>query len=272
MPTLDRPGGPLHYEVTGLTAPWRGEPETILFHHGVGITGDIWLEWLPALADRYRLVRMDVRGFGRSSVPAPGFAWSMALLADDARAVARAAGAERFHYVGESLGGTLGLWLAVHHPESVLSLALCSTAHRGGSIQRVHEWRDFIARHGMAEWSRMMMDLRMAPAVPASYRAWFDAEQAKCSADAILDLADVLVGTDLTDRLGEIAVPTLVLHPDASPFIPLPMALELQARIPRAEIRIFPGARHALAHTHAGACAAALREFLERRLPRHVGA
>jgi len=76
MPTLDRPGGPLHYEVTDVTAPWAGEPETILFHHGVGITGDIWLEWLPPLADRYRLVRLDVRGFGRSSVPGPGFGWS----------------------------------------------------------------------------------------------------------------------------------------------------------------------------------------------------
>jgi len=52
MPTLARPHGPLHYEVTGLTAPWHGAPETILFHHGLGITSDIWLEWLAPLADR----------------------------------------------------------------------------------------------------------------------------------------------------------------------------------------------------------------------------
>jgi len=267
MPSLNRPGGPLHYEVTGLTAPWRGEPETIVFHHGVGITSDIWLEWLAPLADRYRLVRLDCRGFGRSSVPGPGFAWSMDLLADDVLAVARAAGAERFHYVGESLGGTLGLYLAIRDPGAVRSLALCSTAHRGGGIQRVHQWRAFIAAQGMAAWSRMMMDLRMAPEVPAELREWFDREQAKCSADAILDLADVLVATDLTDRLGAITAPTLVLHPDASPFIPLPMALDLHARIPRSEIRIFPGARHALAHTHAVACAQAFREFLARRRP-----
>ena len=255
----------VHYTVTDVTAPWQGEPETIVFHHGVGITSDIWLEWLAPLADRYRLVRVDCRGFGRSPVPPPGFAWSMAGLANDVLEVARAVGVDRFHYVGESLGGTLGLFLAVHHPAAVRSLALCSTAHRGGSIQRVHEWRAFIARHGMAAWSRMMMELRMAPDVPAAMREWFDREQAKCSADAILELADVLVATDLTDRLGEIAIPTLVLHPDASPFIPLPMALELHARIPGSELRIFPGARHALAHTHAVACASALREFLGRR-------
>jgi pimeloyl-ACP methyl ester carboxylesterase len=168
--------------------------------------------------------------------------------------------------VGESLGGTLGLYLAIHHPAAIRSLTTCSTAHRGGSIQRVHEWRGVIGAHGMAGWSRMMMDLRMAPDVPAAYREWFDREQAKCSADAILDLADVLVALDLTDRLGEITAPTLVLHPDASPFIPLPSALELHARIPWSEIRIFPGARHALAHTHARECAMAMREFLVRRV------
>jgi len=49
MPALARPHGPLHYDVT---APWRGVPETILFHHGVGITSDIWLEWLAPFARR----------------------------------------------------------------------------------------------------------------------------------------------------------------------------------------------------------------------------
>jgi pimeloyl-ACP methyl ester carboxylesterase len=266
MATLARPHGPLHYEVTDVVAPWQDEPETILFHHGLGITSDIWLEWLAPLADRYRLVRFDCRGFGRSSVPGPGFAWSMELLAADALAVARAAGAERFHYVGESLGGTLGLHLAIHHPAAIRSLTTCSTAHRGGSIQRVHEWRAFIGAHGMAAWSHMMMDLRMAPGVPASYREWFDREQATCSSAAILDLADVLVAVDLSDRLGAITAPTLILHPAASPFIPLPMALELHTRVPHSELRIFPGARHALAHTHARACAAAMREFLARRV------
>ena len=86
----------LHYEVTDVTAPWHGEAETIIFHHGVGITSDIWLEWLAPLADRYRLVRMDCRGFGRSPIPPPGFPWSMAGLANDVLEVARAAGAERF--------------------------------------------------------------------------------------------------------------------------------------------------------------------------------
>jgi pimeloyl-ACP methyl ester carboxylesterase len=246
-----------------------GTPETIVFHHGVGITSETWLEWLPVLADRYRLVRFDMRGFGRSTVPGPGFPWSLDLLADDLLAVARAAAGDApFHLVGESLGGTLALYLAARRPDALLTVTVCSTSHRGASIQRVHEWRDFIAAHGMTGWSAMMMPLRMDPGrVPAALYDWFEREQTKSDASAVLDLADVLVGTDLTDELGGITVPTLLLSPDSSPFVPLEVSLEIHAHIPRSEIRIYPGVRHAIVASHGRELSLALREFLERRRP-----
>jgi 3-oxoadipate enol-lactonase len=267
VPQLDRPGGgSLHYEVTVLTAPWREDPPTILFHHGVGITADLWLEWFPTLADRYRLVRFDMRGFGRSSVPGPGFAWSLELLAEDAIAVARAAGAETFHFVGESLGGTLALYLGIHRPAVLRSITVCSAAHRGSAINRVRQWRDFIDREGMEAWSAAMMPQRLDPGrVPVDMYRWFETEQAKSSVDSVLDLADLLVGTDLTPALGAIAVPTLLLVPDASPFVPLEIGLEIHRQIPHSEIEVFPGVRHAIVCSHAGECARAVRDFLSRR-------
>jgi pimeloyl-ACP methyl ester carboxylesterase len=270
VPTVDRQGTSLFYEVTALTPPWAADaPETIVFHHGVGITSDTWLEWLPALADRYRLVRFDMRGFGRSTIPPPGSAWSLDLLADDVLAVARAAaGGGRFHIVGESLGGTLALYLALRRPAALLTATLCSTSHRGTSIQRVREWRQFIGAHGMAAWSAMMMPLRMDPGqVSGGLYDWFEREQAKSSADSVLDLADLLIGTDLTAELPRIAVPTLLLSPDSSPFVPLDLSLEIHARIPRSELRIYPGVRHAIVASHGRELSLALREFLERRSP-----
>lgn len=266
MPELQRPAGPLHYEITDLTPPWAPPRPTIVFHHGVGITGAIWSAWLPVLAGRYRLVRFDTRGFGRSSVPAPGFAWSLDLLAEDVLAVARAAGAEQFHLVGESLGGTVGLWLATRQAPGLLSLTVCSTSHRGASIQRVREWRDFIGRNGMAAWSAMMMPHRLDPeqASPAAWR-WFEDEQARSSPHVTLDLADLLIGTDLTPDLPAITTPTLILAPGASPFVPLAVAREIHALVPSSELQEFPGVRHAIAYSHGPACARALRAFLTRR-------
>jgi pimeloyl-ACP methyl ester carboxylesterase len=256
----------LWYDVTDLVAPWAEDGGPVLFHHGVGITSDVWLEWLPVLADRHRLVRLDMRGFGRSARQAPDGRWTMDRLVADALAVADAAGLGRFHLVGESIGGTLGLCLALRYPERLRSLTVCSTSHRGGSIQRVVEWRAFIERHGMAAWSAMMMDHRADPArVPEASRRWFERVQAESSAEATLGLADALIGTDLSAQLPAIRVPALILAPGASPFIPLEVALDLQARIPASEIRVFPGVRHAIVHSHGRACAEAVRDFLGRR-------
>ena len=263
---LDRPGGVLYYEVIDLTAPWAADAPLIVFHHGVGATADIWADWLPALVDRYRIARFDTMGFGRSAVPGPGYGWSLDGLADDVLAVARAAGADRFHLVGESLGGTVALHLASRRPGSVRSVTVSNASHRGGSIRGAREWRAFIGSQGMAAWGAMMTPLRVdrEQAPEAKYR-WFERVQAEASADSVLDLADLLIGTDLTSELGAIRAPALLLAPGQSPFVSLAVMEDMHAHIPGSELQVFPGARHGLPCSHGEACGRALRAFLDRR-------
>ena len=266
MPWLEREPGSLYYEVTDLTPPWAENPGTVVFCHGVSTTHGIWSTWLPVLADAYRLVRFDTRGFGQSTVPGAGFQWTLDLLVEDVMTVARAAGAERFHLVGESLGGTVALALAIAHGDLLDSLTVCSAAHRGGSIQRAGGWRAYIEEHGMEAWSRMMMDLRFHDdGVPAPVAEWFHREQAATSPHSTLDLADLLLGTDLTPMLPRITTPTLILAPNASPFISLEIFLDMHRRIPHSELQVFADARHGLVCSHGAACARTLREFLARR-------
>ncbi len=263
---LDRPGGSLYFEIIDATPPWAGEAPLIVFHHGIGATAEIWAEWLPALLDRYRVARFDMLGFGRSGVPGPGFPWSLEGLVDDALEVARAAGAARFHFVGESVGGTVGLLLASRRPEALLSLTVSNASHRGGSIQRAREWREFIRLNGMGRWGEMMTPLRLDRArVPEAQYRWFERAQAQASADSVLDLADVLIGSDLSPELGRIRVPTLLLAPGLSPFVPPAVMEEMHAGIAGSELQLFPDARHGLPCSHGAACGRALRAFLDRR-------
>jgi 3-oxoadipate enol-lactonase len=99
MPFAHTDAGTLHYEVCDVVPPWVPDPQTIVFHHGVAASLDIWAGWLPVLATHYRLVRFDMRGFGGSYVPPAGFAWSFERLVEDLLAVADAAAAPRFHLV-----------------------------------------------------------------------------------------------------------------------------------------------------------------------------
>jgi pimeloyl-ACP methyl ester carboxylesterase len=262
---LDRPGGSLYFEVIDTSAPWAGEAPLIVFHHGIGATADIWAEWLPALLDRYRVARFDMLGFGRSGVPGPGFAWSLEGLAADALSIARAAGAERFHFVGESVGGTVGLLLASRRPEVLLSLTVSNASHRGGSIQLARQWREFIRAEGMGKWGEMMTPLRLdRQRVSEAQFRWFEQAQARCSADSVLDLADVLIGTDLSPELGRIRVPTLLLVPGRSPFVPAAVMEEMHADIAGSELVLFPDALHGLPCSHGAAGGRALRAFLDR--------
>jgi pimeloyl-ACP methyl ester carboxylesterase len=266
MPMLETADGPLSYDVVDLTPPWVDSPECVLFHHGVGIDHRIWARWWPVLAHRFRLITFDMRGYGRSAVPAPGYAWSMEGLARDALAVADAAGAAKVHFVGESLGGALAYWLALHAPERLHAIVACTAPHRGGSIDWLAEWRAFVDDRGMTAWSERMMERRFAPgALDEPAWQWFHQTQAACAKHVVLDQGEMLGTVDLSDDLGRIRVPCLMIAGDSSPFLPPPVLADTHARVPGAEMRLFNGARHGVVLSHGVAAAQTMLDFLARR-------
>ena len=268
MPFAETRHGGLHFEVIDHVAPWQKQRQTILFHHGIGASAEIWTGWLPALIDHFRIVTWDMRGYGRSVIPPADFNWSLQMLADDVFTVADAAGAERFHLVGESIGGTVALAAALARPERIASLTVSNGAHVGGSVQGVEAWRRQLDKGGVKNWSDNFMRGRFHDAALSARRwAWFAAQQEKWTRDSILNALGVLVGTDLTLRLKDLTAPTLLLHPDGSPFIPVPIAAELHRLLPDARLRVFEHARHGLPFSHAESCAAALRSFLDSWSP-----
>ena len=266
MPLAATPHGTLHYDVVDLVAPWQRPRLPILFHHGIGASAGIWAGWRPALADAYRLVTFDMRGYGRSTVPAADFSWSLDLLVDDLFAVADAAGLPRFHLVGESIGGTVALAAALARPGRIATLTVSNGAHLGASIQRVEAWRRQLDEGGSKGWSdAFLRDRFHDDALSAERRAWFAAEQEKWSRDSILNALGVLIGTDLTPLLADMKCPTLLLHPDGSPFIPVSIMAALHERLPDSELNVFGRSRHGLPFSHAAQCAQALRTFLDSR-------
>ena len=266
MPLAATPHGTLHYDVVDLVAPWQRPRLPILFHHGIGASAGIWAGWRPALADAYRLVTFDMRGYGRSNIPAADFRWSLDLLVDDLFAVADAAGLQRFHLVGESIGGTVALAAALARPARIATLTVSNGAHVGASIQRVEAWRRQLDEGGSKGWSEAFLRDRFHDdALSPERRAWFAAEQEKWPRASILNALGVLIGTDLTPRLADIKCPTLLLHPDGSPFIPVSVMAELHRGLPDGELNVFGRSRHGLPFSHAAQCAQALRTFLDSR-------
>jgi pimeloyl-ACP methyl ester carboxylesterase len=261
--------GQLHYEVVDQTAPWQASGETILFHHGIGSCAEMWRGWWPCLIDSYRLVSFDMRGCGRSHIPSADFDWSLDGLVEDLFAVADAAAVERFHLVGESMGGTIALAAAAARPDRIATLTVSNGAHVGASIEGVKVWRRQLDEGGSKAWSEAFMPNRFHDgALSREQWTWFARQQEQWGRDAILNALSVLVGTDLCARLPDIRCPVLLLHPDGSPFIPVPVMADLHGRLSDAQLNIVGHARHGLPFSHASQCAASLRSFLDSRRAR----
>ncbi|MDG2284404.1 MAG: alpha/beta hydrolase [Alphaproteobacteria bacterium] len=267
MPEVKVDGQTVAYDRIDTAPPWRRSSTAIMFIHGVGADRDIWGDWLPHLADRYTILRLDLPGHGKSqawnpSVPL-GYEFYMNLI----RAVIDGERIESLILIGESMGGTIALHAASDMPECVRAVATCSTAHRGGTLRNIRPWREIMEEDGMAAWSEHMLEKRSLPgAVEAPVQDWFHGAQCQADGESILAMADVLVRSDLTDRLDRITAPVLLMQPDSSPFIPLEVPVELKELLPDGRLRVIPSARHGIACSHAYECALEARAFFEERV------
>jgi pimeloyl-ACP methyl ester carboxylesterase len=167
MPTVAVLGCELHYELTDLVPPWISAPETILFHHGLGSTSVIWAQWLPVLADRFRIIRFDMRAHGQSKLPQADAPLTLNVLTDDVFAVADAAGAEQFHLVGESIGGTIALNAASLHRPRPIDMPAAAVYHQTSYWRR---WMFWLAQILVQSLKRSISRFRNGTASPCGFQ------------------------------------------------------------------------------------------------------
>lgn len=263
-------GARIFYESDCLVPPWSRPRGTILMHHGVALTGEAWSDWLPPLLTAgFCVVRIDMRGFGRSDPIGPGYAWSMDDFFADIDAVRADLDISDYHFVGESIGGLIGLALGAARPKQIKSLGLLSTPFDGRRIgPAIDSWRPTIDREGMAGWSAALMPMRFAPsAISSELYDWVLRLQEECAPEAVIGIAEFIRRQDLTAELPAIEAPALIMAGDGSPFVGRSLALDLHHAQPGSEIRWYPGERHSLLLSRPTECAAAFVEFVKRRVP-----
>ena len=104
MPTIRlSPELDLSYRVDDFTDPWT-TPETVVFLHGIAESSQAWRAWVPHFARRYRVVRLDQRGFGESTPMPADFAWNIDVLVRDLAQAADLLNLGTFHLVSAKLG------------------------------------------------------------------------------------------------------------------------------------------------------------------------
>jgi pimeloyl-ACP methyl ester carboxylesterase len=126
MPKITANNCEMNYELDDFTAPWQ-QSDTLWIQHGFGRNLRFWQHWVPLLGGHLRVVRRDMRGHGQSADPGPDHKWSAEELLLDMKGFLDALGLDQVHYLGESIGGTLGIAFAARWPERLKSLTLLAT-------------------------------------------------------------------------------------------------------------------------------------------------
>lgn len=252
--------------------------DVLVFVHGLAGSWQNWLEQIPHFAPRYRVVAMDLPGFGHSQMPAeqisiPGYGrWLDALLAE--------LGIGRAALVGNSMGGFIAAELAIQFPHRVDRLALVSAA--GLSLEDRRDKQVLaLARRAqnalafVTGWVAARSDtltrrprLRRALMEMVAYRAQdlpgpLIAEQVRGSGKpGFIDAFDALLAYSVRDRLGEISCPTLVVWGEKDMLVPVRSAWEFERLIPDARAIVWPETGHVAMLERPAAFNRLLDEFL----------
>jgi pimeloyl-ACP methyl ester carboxylesterase len=234
----------LHWESVGSGPP-------VLLIMGLGLSGGAWWRTVPVLSRNLRVISFDNRGVGRSK--SLTYSYTTEAMADDAASVLDAAGVERAHVYGISLGGMVAQQLALRHPRRVQSLVLGAT-HPGGprAVSPDREVIDFFRRRPdlpqeEAAWASVPYNYgprcrrrhvgRIAEDIAQRLAHPFPAEAYR---------AQLYAGRlhNCLGQLGRLRTPTLVVHGRHDRLIPVRNAELLAARIPAARLRILEESGH----------------------------
>jgi len=268
MPYLERAGAPaIHYEYDDYTDPWKNAP-VLMLQHGYSRSAQIWYQWVPYLARHYRVIRMDLRGLGKS--PAD-FDLQRDMTAqhfiDDILAVIDAHGGGPIHYCGESLGGILGMILAAEYPERLRTLTLISAPLRLSQRTRddfacgYANWQEALRELGSTEWSaRVNTITRFPPGSDPLMMDWYARETGKSDVNSLIRLSEVACSIDVESYLPRIATPTLGLYPSKGP-ITVNDDDVIRDTIPNIRMVRLPTAYHAIQFLMPAACAREVLHF-----------
>jgi pimeloyl-ACP methyl ester carboxylesterase len=232
-------GCELHYEVTGAGPP-------VLLVHGLGSCGADWSLQVPALAERYTVITVDLRGHGESDKP-PG-PYTMPMLAADVAGLLEALGLGPAHVVGLSLGGMLAFQLVVDAPRLVRTLAIINSGPsfvlRNARMRLAIEARFWAIRLLGIRWLGKKIAAVNFP--DPGQEAMRDALAARIAANDVRAYKATMrafVGWSVLDRVPAITCPALIVAAE-NDYTPVSLKRVYAEKMQHARVEVVPRSRH----------------------------
>jgi 3-oxoadipate enol-lactonase len=240
--------------------PAGGPP--LLLGPSLGTTVLLWERVAALLAPQFTLLAWDLPGHGRS--PATIHAFSVGELAEGVIAMADRAGFGELLHAGDSLGGQVGLHLALHHAGRVRGLGVICSGAKIGDSMAWHDRAATVRAHGMAVMRQGSAQRWFAPGFlekqPELGNALLE-ELSTVDAESYALCCEALATSDLRNQLADIKAPTIALYGEHDTVVGATEARFIAAQVRQSAARAIPGAAHLAPVEQPGAVAASLVDF-----------
>ncbi len=230
----------LFYELKGLGNP-------IIFIHGLGSSSIDWKEQISFFSQKYQTITPDLRGHGQSSKAKGPF--SIKLFASDIEGLLKILCNTPVHIIGISLGGMIGLQLAVDKPELVRSLVVVNSLadYRISTPKELFlVFQRVIISHifGMRKIGKILSKRLFPLPDQKILRTTFVNRWSRNDKQCYLNALHAIIGWDITDQLHKILCPTLIVTADHD-YTPTSKKVELTTKIANGELAVIENSYHA---------------------------
>jgi pimeloyl-ACP methyl ester carboxylesterase len=235
-----------------------GGPKTLVAHGGWVGSGELWLQPFERLSRSWRTITYDHRGTGATVDRAPAVTFER--LVQDLFRVLDALEVDRCVLAGESAGASVVLEAALRDPSRFTGLVIVGGRYHGGRTVGAARLME-----GCKTDFRGTMEAFVNACVPEedceAERRWGKQIVNRSTGPAAVQLMECVEMVDVERRLGEISLPTLILHGSRDVIAPLAAAENLAAKLPRSRLIVLDGAGHVPTITRPGEVAAAIDDF-----------
>jgi pimeloyl-ACP methyl ester carboxylesterase len=265
MPKIEINGVAIHYQIHGAG------PETIVFAHGLLWSERIFDDQVAALKNRYRCITFDFRGQGQTEVTRSGY--DIETLFSDTVGLIEALGAVPSHFVGVSMGGIIGLRIALRRPELLKSLALFATSADAETDENKRRYRllTFIARwFGLSVVADRVMPVMFGktflsdPARAELKQQWRQNFIGNHRIGATRAVNGVVKREPIYEQIHRITTPTLIVMGDEDGAISQERAKRIHSQISGSKLVVLPRAGHTPTVEEPAAVNGLLGDFLSK--------
>jgi len=259
MPYLELQNCRLFYAIDDHTDAWT-RPETVLFVHGFTECTEAWRAWVPHFSRRYRMVRIDQRGFGQSGAVPKDFPLTTEQYVDDLARLIRHVADGPVHVVGGKSGGISVMMLAATRPELVKTITVsCSPV----TPPKAEGWIEEMERDGVRSWAKRTQRERMGSRMPEAGIDWWSDMMGQTAISTVHAYLRWVGAIDIREDIKCIQCPALVIGTDTAR-----RGREVfegwQKTIPNSELAILPIDGYHAAGTDPDATARVTLDFIAR--------